>query len=193
MHDPKSAGAVADTLIRRATENDPHLTTTAQALADKHGGHLEGLDFRIKTADSIEPKLRDDMAEKGLTADEAAAQLFDINRYTTVFDAADYAAGAQHTLDDLRANGYTTSVKNFWTKKNNPYQGINVQVTSPTGVQFEMQFHTADSLRVKEGELHRLYKLAKGETNPSKIADYERQMFAAAASIPVPPVVTSVS
>ena len=39
--------------------------------------------------------------------------------------------------------GYeSVKVKNFWTNKGNPYNGINCTFKTPDGQRFEVQFHT---------------------------------------------------
>lgn len=42
---------------------------------------------------------------------------------------------------------------------------------------FELQFHTEQSLEVKEGDLHMLYEKHRVETDIEKIAMYQREMI----------------
>jgi hypothetical protein len=179
---------VAAARVKQAEIAEPKLTALTGKLAKKHGGEQAGLDFKIKGEGSMARKIEADVRESGgsLTPAKAAEQLFDANRYTTVFPAEHYAKGAQGTLEDLRADGHTVNVKNYWLNDRNPYQGVNVQVTTTAGDRFELQFHTADSLDVKEGALHTLYEEARVSTDPARIAELNKQMFVAASSIPVP-------
>ena len=59
----------------------------------------------------------------------------------------------------LDVNGYTTSaVKNYWLNPNNPYKGVNTTVVSPSGQSLEVQYHTPESFKLKNGRLHELYE-----------------------------------
>lgn len=189
----RASVTAARELLATATAAEPRLTELVTGLAEQHGGTPAGLDFRLKGLDSLTRKIDADVAAGKGPADRIAGQLFDVNRYTTVFPEARYATSAQETLDALREQGYTTNVKNYWNVEHNPYQGINVQVTGPTGERFELQFHTPTSLDVKEGELHTIYERARVETDPTKLEQYTADSFTAAARIPVPPGVVRVS
>ena len=45
-----------------------------------------------------------------------------------------------------------------WTVKQSDYKGINVVLESPDKQKFELQFHTPESFKLKDGELHELYE-----------------------------------
>lgn len=187
----ETAETAAKKLVARATAAEPELTRIVTDLSDKFGGEAVGLANRLKGVESLTRKIQADVAAGEGTAQAIAGKIFDVNRYTIRFPG-DYAGSVQSTLDGLRAEGYRLKVKNYWTNTKNPYQGVNVQVTSPTGGQWELQFHTPESLAVKEGEMHRIYEASRVETDPAKIADYTAQSFAAAAKIPVPAGIQSV-
>lgn len=182
------ATKAAKTLVANATKIEPALTAEMQRLADTHQGELKGLDFRLKTPESLARKIAKDVAEgKGaLTVDQVAGKMFDVNRYTMQFAEETYSDSAQRVINELEAAGNKVKVNNYWNVADNPYQGINLQVTTPSGAQYELQFHTPTSLAVKEGDLHKIYELSRKETDVAKIAEYTRQSFEAAAKIPVP-------
>jgi hypothetical protein len=154
------ANATAHRLVADATRREPELTSTVQCLADAHGGQLEGLDHRVKTADSLARKLAVDSADSGKPPAELGDLMFDVNRYTMTADETRYAAIAQAAIDDLRGQGNTVRVKNFWNDPDNPYQGVNLQVTTGDGVKYELQINTPASLAVKNGPMHVLYEKA---------------------------------
>lgn len=183
---------VAADLVAKATAAEPELTRLASSLAEQHGGQMAGLDFRLKTEGSLARKIAADVQAKGMTAAEVGDSLFDVNRYTAVFPADEYASSSQAVLDDLRGSGHTVNVKNYWNNRDNPYQGINVQVTSPAGQRWELQFHTETSLEVKEGDLHAIYEKARVTTDEQLLRTYTAESFAASAAIPVPFGVQSV-
>lgn len=187
--------SVASNLVTKAKAVEPQLTASMKQIAAANNGELKGLDFRLKTEESLTRKIKADVeAFKGeMTPQQVGAKMFDVNRYTIQLDEANYARGAQNVIDELQAGGSTLKVKNYWNVEGNPYQGINIQVTDPAGTQYELQLHTAKSLEVKEGALHTIYEKQRIETDAALIAEYDRQMFAAAAEIPVPQGVQSVA
>ncbi|MEL7571314.1 MAG: head morphogenesis protein, partial [Eubacteriaceae bacterium] len=55
--------------------------------------------------------------------------------------------------------GYTTiNIYNTWNYEFYPYKGINTVVKTPDGIVFELQYHTPESYKLKNGELHKLYE-----------------------------------
>jgi hypothetical protein len=118
-------------------------------LASKNGGEMVGLSNRMKGEDSLAGKIQSDATkEHGGNVDAAAAKISDSVRYTMSFPAETYTAGVQNTLAELESKGYTARTKNFWVK-GDPYNGINVALTSPDGFPVELQFHTPETLRTK--------------------------------------------
>ncbi len=52
---------------------------------------------------------------------------------------------------------------------NVPYRGVNTKIQSPTGIIFELQFHTTESLVVKTVE-HNIYELIRDP----RVSDQEK-------------------
>jgi len=182
----QTAHEAAQSAVAQARKVEPSLTRSINRLAERHGARVEGLDFRIKGVDSLARKIQDDMDRFRVTAGQAAADVSDINRYTLVLPASRYSAGAQAAIDDLRASGATVRVKNYWAVPSNPYQGVNCVVTLRDGTRYELQFHTPDSLRIKEHELHGLYEQRRASRDAALRARLNQEMFQVAAGIPVP-------
>jgi hypothetical protein len=174
-----------------AVAAEPAVTAVMSAVASAHGGKLVGLDFRVKTEDSLARKIAADATAEGVTPAQAAAAISDANRYTMELSADNYTHGAQSTLDDLAAQGYSERVKNFWPD-GDPYQGINAALTTPDGQNVELQFHTADSFAVKENVNHPLYEEFRTTQDNSLRRGLWDKMVANARSIPVPPGVLSI-
>ena len=179
---------VAEELVAKATAYEPQLTSEMTDLADRFDGTLEGLDYRLKEVDSLTRKINKEVIDEAgkKTVEQAGADMFDVNRYTMTLADDKYVSGAQAMVDELRASGNTVNVKNYWQVADNPYQGINIQVTTPTGAQYELQFHTVKSLEVKEGALHSIYEKARKTKDLVKLARYNKESFLASAKIPVP-------
>jgi hypothetical protein len=131
---------------------EPEITRDMIDLGNEHGGKMEGLQYRLKSEDSLARKIDDEKKFNDGDATKTADGMSDVARYTMTFDDAQYVTGTTAALDDLQAQGYQTRVKNYW-QQGDPYQGINVAVTHPNGTVFELQFHTPTSLDFKEPKL----------------------------------------
>jgi hypothetical protein len=169
---------------------EPQISRKIIDLADEHGARPEGLAFRLKSEESLSRKIAEKVQEEKIsgvvtTADEAAASMSDVIRYTYVVDDDVYSVATQRILADLEASGYTLRVKNYWQPQNT-YKGINVAMKDPDGIPVELQFHTAESLKVKEGALHQIYERQRVLTDPDAIEVLNKEMRDVAATIPTP-------
>lgn len=174
---PKQASPAARAVYEKAVKSEPAITNKMKSLASQMGAEMDGLDYRLKDGDSFMRKVRSDAKEKRWNQQKAADNLFDAVRYTQISDDANLASNAKKTIAQLKAEGYNViGVKNTWKDPTNAYNGINVKVKSPDGQQFELQFHTRDSLRVKE-EIHGLYEKQRVlKKNSPEWLDLDRQM-----------------
>ena len=184
------AASHAQTLYSHAKGIEPALTANMKDLADKYGTKLEGLNFRLKTQESLTRKIADSAKNDDKTPAEAARNISDANRYTMVADPANYRASAEAVQKDLQAQGYDVNVKNYWQETSN-YKGVNMALTDPSGNRIELQFHTAESLAMKETTNHPLYEsYRKMDTNTPQAIALNAQMVANSASLRTPPGLT---
>jgi hypothetical protein len=188
----------AAALARKAAQAEPEITAALQKAATATDSKLVGLEFRLKTEESLTRKLRDQALEQvGKGADPAkigdlvraeAAGIKDAVRYTVESDTASYASTYEKTVAELKAQGYTLEkTKNTWGDTG-PYRGINQQWKTPSGQQFEVQFHTPESFNTKEVLNHKMYEEARlSTTSPERRAVLEQMMIDNANKVPVPP------
>lgn len=154
---------VSFSVLNQATTAEPVLTATLKDLASSVGAEMAGLQFRIKSYDSMARKIADDAAEKNVSAAIAAENIGDALRYTMIFDEDRYSAGSIAVLSDLEAKGHKVlKLKNTW-REGAPYKGINVNVATPEGQKYEIQFHTPESFEMKQ-KLHSLYEECRAGT-----------------------------
>lgn len=122
-----------------------------------------------------------------------AWEIPDALRYTLVFPSALYVTAVKASLAGILAhNPEITTIweGNYWEDGDN-YQGINYHygfpwASSPTGMlQFEVQFHTPESFKVKQ-ESHHLYQEFRTTKNPNKKQEKYLEQAALAKQIPVP-------
>ena len=168
------ANQLAKGLRNKIAKIEPSLTKTVTDIADGVGAKMEGLQFRLKTEKSLARKIDADSKDFGGDASKAANKISDAVRYTMVIDSDKYTDSVTKTLDNLRESGYQASrIKNFW-QKGDDYQGINAKIKHPAGFEFEMQFHSPESLAMKE-KTHALYEERRVSTNPkTQYKLYER-------------------
>jgi len=179
----QSADAVrlAGEVRARAVEVEPGMTADMQRVAKAVNGRLEGLEYRVKSTDSLARKIDQD-AEKEHGGDRkaAAAKVSDAVRYTMVVDDGNYTDSARAAVTELADAGYTVErVKNFWAP-GDPYDGVNIKA-SKDGVVVEFQIHTPSSFKTKEKTLHPIYEKYRKEKNDEKRAKLWSDMVRVAA------------
>lgn len=152
----------------REVANEPAITEAFKKIAEANKLKMEGLENRIKTKASylrkINKKTRgstDPKIIKGIT--ESAN---DTIRYTYMGEPEKLVDNFETVSRELRDQGYTLiDINNTWLDEKNPYNGLNTTFAAPNGQKFEIQFHTPESLRIKE-EMHKLYEEQRLETTP---------------------------
>jgi hypothetical protein len=186
-------GASSNALLARAKEVEPRNTAILTGIAQKNGAEMYGLKHKLKTQQSLARKIEQDADEKydGDT-EKAASKINDSLRYTMVAETGNYTSMAQSTLADLSAEGYQiNNTKNFW-QEGSMYKGINVQLTSPEGHRMELQFHSKDSVAVKEVN-HKIYQVQR--KIPKFVPEWkamEKTMISNMDKVPTPPGVESI-
>lgn len=147
-----------DESLKLAREQEPRITKELQDIVEANGGKLVGLEYRLKTRDSLKRKVLSDL-QFNSNIIEVVNSINDNVRYTSIIGSNNYVKHYYNVKKDLEKHGYKLiKVKNFWTSKNNPYNGLNVIVENNIGYKFELQFHTQESFDLKQGILHKLYE-----------------------------------
>ncbi len=149
---------VARALLDAAVLSEPDVTKTMQMVAEATGGKLEGLKYKLKSENSLKEKVIRTLAEKSMILPTALSkELRDILRYTVCYQFEKYSESVITALQQLKKCGYEiVRVKNFWDSQF--YKGINSVIMTDGRQNFEVQFHTPESLQVKETKLHPLYE-----------------------------------
>ncbi|HIF5536110.1 minor capsid protein [Pasteurella multocida] len=152
-------GAV-NAVYKRASELEPAFTNDMLSIVKQSNGYLDGLDYRLKSIDSITRKVQMDIIKTGITEGESLSKITDIVRYTTIFESKNFTQNYFRMQKILTEKGYNiTRVKNTW-RKGAVYKGINT-IIEKDGIKFEMQYHTKQSFDLKNGKLHELYEKAR--------------------------------
>lgn len=157
----------AKEVLTRANEFEPQLTNALKTIVGDNGGNMAGLEFRLKTEDSLARKIRDKAKAKKMTEDQYAQEIGDAVRYTALYDPADYVQRAEATLKALESQGHTViDVENNWAR-GDAYSGVNAVLQAENGMRWELQFHTEDSLVAKE-RAHEFYDTVRDPSKPKE-------------------------
>ncbi len=142
--------------------------------------HLAGLEHMLKGEDRLKEKIADALrARPELTVRQALSIVPDPVRYTFTYATERYADGVRTDVERLKAEGFELiKLKNLWS--DDQYKGINSQWRRPeTGLRFEMQFHTPESLEAKE-LTHKAYERIRSPqatpTEREELEDYQRRV-----------------
>jgi hypothetical protein len=134
---------------------------------------LAGLDHMIKGEDRLKEKIADELTAKpGRTVQQVLDTVVDPVRFTFTYQPQRYADGALTDVELLKAEGFElVKLKNLWAA--DQYKGVNSQWRRPeTGLRFEVQFHTPESLAAKE-LTHEAYERIRGSAGPAERKDLE--------------------
>lgn len=173
--------------IARARANEPQLTPLLLQIAKATGAEMYKLDFRLKTKASAERKIRKLAGQHSLAP--ALVKLDDALRYTLRVDDVPpgrYIETVKAALTQLESHGHqVVLLKNYWPTDDN-YSGINGVLKAPDGLEWELQFHTSESIRA-QGKTRPMYERMRRQDTP---LDRQRQLFddmtAIWAAVPVP-------
>ena len=170
---------------------EPQITDDLCEIAADLDCEMFGLDFSVKTGSSVSEKIDRKRKDKKLGPEVTDEQIIrgfaDVVRYTTMGKHDDLANKAGEIITRLEKSGYEVpKVENKYLIPDTDYKGIHLDVVSPTGLKFELQVHSEESMAVKEVN-HKLYEESrKVDTPPERKAELERQMRANSAALPQP-------
>jgi hypothetical protein len=153
----------------------------------EHGALVHDTErFALKSPDRFKEKLAKLITRyPDQPVGDLASAIHDGIRYTFLFSADQYTAGVAEATRQLSDRGYCLELrKPSWGDTS--YRGVNCRWSDGT-VQFEVQFHTAESWEAKQ-KTHDIYeRLCDLSTTPQERGRLEREQRAIATAIPVPP------
>ena len=183
----ESLRTVVDVLIQAARAVEVRVTPMLQDLAARYDGRMVGLDFRLKSEESLSRKISQEVIDKpGNYPSQAAARIKDVLRYTIIFPDDAYATGVRATREDLIAQGFQeVKFKNTWAGPG--YRGINANYQTADGFVFELQFHTRASHAAKEEGTHALYEQWRVlDPTTRQAIELQEQMDDVFENVPIP-------
>ena len=183
----RAVKASAAAKAKAAAKAEPAIRKAVATSVAAHGGTLEREDTSLKSVDSMERKIADGVMEHCLSPDEAAAGIRDSVRFTAVVPTKGYWAAGTRIGDDLEAAGYQRVKQSRGWDLESVYAGRNDTFAGPDGVEFEVQFHTAESLAATQRN-HDLYNMSRrSDTPPAAVAELQAEQKAyTRANVPLP-------
>ena len=169
---------------------EPEITADLTKISNDTGVSMIGLEHRVKTKDSFLRKVGTD-SNHSLDAQvitDTINSTNDVIRYTYQDNPLNLTNAYMNVTDAMKAKGYEViRVKNTWLDKHSAYKGVNCIFKAPSGQKFEVQFHTPESFKIKDGPMHKLYEQSRLETTtPEKQAELNKKMFELSAQLEVP-------
>jgi hypothetical protein len=172
------------TYYNKAVAAEPEITAQVKKTAESVGMDVIGIENRIKSKKRYLEKIR-----RKYNPDKNEYEIKDILRYTYSSSPIELSEKTLKSIDVYKEMGYNTvEVKNSWLNNLDPYNGINTTIQSPSGQKFELQYHTPDSFKIKDGEMHKLYEKQQSltDTSSKEYMDLTDQMFELSDSLEVP-------
>ena len=177
---------LADELLAAARKDEPAVTKLLTDLADTYGGEMVGLDYRLKGRDSLIRKIANDAADMDISLEKSAGMVTDALRYTMVFDQDNFVEAVQTVQASLAEKGFGMYDHKFRNYLNaSDYRGYNCVFTDGSG-NFELQFHTPDTIRTKETS-HTFYEKIRVMKDGAEKDDLLRSMRSLWAEVTPPP------
>jgi len=178
----------AKALLTEAWSHEPKVTALLTELSAAHGGRMVGLEYRLKTEGSTIRKLKKISAEQPQLSIKELT-IYDALRYT--IEVADQPKGhhvktIQAVLKRLEGEGFKVKVvKNYWPKGDN-YSGVNSVLATAQGFEWELQFHTPESVS-ESRRSHKEYEELRAQgTSLQRKQELFKVMSAPWESIPTP-------
>ena len=187
------AQKTAHELLRHAKENEPQITEILKQIAMEISAKTVGLENKFKTEESLIRKLVSKANFNLESVRKVAENTNDVLRYTFILPFETYAKNFRLTIEMLQNSGYHIPQNRIWNawqtagkRFDKGYRGINITVISSQNQKFEIQFHTADSYRLKN-ETHYLYEeLRKPEISKERQVKLIEELRNAAKDIKRP-------
>lgn len=160
------AREAAQARLEPVTRAEPNISSAVRSIVEANEGELARFATRLKTLNSLDRKVQNLMALFGDDPTDIVAGIGDLLRYTALVAETGYWARGTRIINALiRAGFRPAKLSPGWKRKG--YRGRNCTFISPTGVEFEIQFHTRASMEATE-QSHPYYGEARDTATPSE-------------------------
>ena len=189
--DRSKSEAYAMRIAKKAKRKEPKITHDVTSAIASSGGRMYGLKHRLKTYSSILRKIDTDALEKGISSKQAAMDIKDAVRYTSVSSDRDFVRCYANTRRALERQGYTEiRCKNYFSlyaQGKVKHKSVQSVFEDRTGYRFELQFQTPASQKAKDEKVPIYEERRTPGISAERARELERQMDILAKRVPDPP------
>ena len=172
---------LANKIFDRSSKIEPRITNDVISAVSNSGCKMYGLEYRLKQPTSMAGKIASDAKEKNISYKEAANDIKDSIRYTSVSNTKDFVKNYTAIKADLEKKGYSEiKCKNYFVSfKQGKVMHKAVQSTfkDKSGNVFELQFQTPSSQAAKELKLPLYEERRKVGINDIRAKELESGML----------------
>lgn len=182
--------SLANSISERASKKEPAISKDVKNAARLAGSRMYGLEHRLKTKDSIKRKIETDSIEKLKSFDEAADDIKDAVRYTTLTDDNRFVSSYKIFKGAMESAGYTeTRCKNhfdLYKQGKVKHKSVQSVFRDKDGYQFEVQFQTPASQKAKDLKVPIYEERRKPGLSKERQEELEQKMVELAERVPDP-------
>lgn len=163
---------VALETVEAAAGNDGRTYRDMGSAAAAAGAQLHGAVYRIKSPESLARKISTkmeaaDALEEQPSAQETAARITDVTRYTALSAEHDQIVPtSKAVVADLEARGWQVIEAEHSYMSGNPYKGLHLLIRHQDGQVAELQIQSARSQEIKD-RAHVLYNISRDTSRPT--------------------------
>lgn len=172
---------LANKIFDRSSKIEPKITNDVISAVNNSGCKMYGLEYRLKQPTSMAGKIASYAKEKNISYKEAANDIKDSIRYTSVSNTKDFVKNYTAIKADLEKKGYSEiKCKNYFDSfKQGKVMHKAVQSTfrDKNGNVFELQFQTPSSQAAKELKLPLYEERRKVGINDIRAKELESGML----------------
>lgn len=173
-----------------ATRRINEITSDVSSAASDSGSKLHGLEHRLKTEKSIRRKISKAMTEEGLTSDQAAQNIKDAVRFTTISSEKSFVDNynsfkqllQQKGYDEVRCRNYFELFRQGKVK----HKSVQSVFETPDGYKFEVQFQTPSSQKAKDKKVPLYEEARKVGISDERLREIEKAMEELAKNVKDP-------
>jgi hypothetical protein len=153
-NDETRARRLASSISSKAQRKEHQITKDITKAADLSGSKMYGLEHKLKTPESITRKIITDSEEKHISKEQAAKEIKDAVRYTTIQNNKNFVRSYFKTKELLERLGYKeVRCKNYfedYKKGLVKHKSVQSVFQDASGYLFEIQFQTPESQEAKD-------------------------------------------
>lgn len=186
----QSSQQLADKIFENAKKKEPKITKDVINAAKLSGSEMYGLNHRLKTQDSIKRKIDTDSEEKEISISDAANDIKDAVRYTTIQNTKNFVTSYFKTKRELEKLGYEeVRCRNYFEKYLNgtaKHKSVQSVFRDPKGYLFEIQFQTPESQKAKDEKVPIYEERRKPGLSEDRKVELEELMVNLMDPVPIP-------